>query len=58
MRQPHPQSWAGSVMGFALAVLVACFALNLAARLLVAVLPVLIGLVVVAALVFLARRLR
>ncbi len=45
-------------MGFALAVLVACFALNLAARLLVAVLPVLIGLVVVAALVFLARRLR
>ncbi len=37
-----PQSWAASILGFALAVLAACAALELAADLLRAALPVLL----------------
>ncbi len=37
-----PRSWAASILGFSLAVLVACAALELAADLLLAALPVLL----------------
>jgi len=37
-----PRSWAASIVGFALAVLAACFALKLAADYLLAALPVLL----------------
>ena len=38
---PQPRSWAASIVGFALAVLVACAALSWAAELLLVALPVL-----------------
>ena len=37
-----PRSWAASIVGFALAVLAACLALELAAEFLLAALPVLV----------------
>ncbi len=53
----QPGSWASRILGFALMVLVAAWALNVAARLLVAVLPVLSGLAVAALGAFMAVRL-
>jgi hypothetical protein len=43
----RPRSWAVSIVGFSLAVLTACLALRLAARLLLDALPVLIPAAVV-----------
>jgi hypothetical protein len=43
----QPQSWAASILGFALAVLAACLALKLAAEFLLAALPVLVPAVIV-----------
>jgi hypothetical protein len=43
----RPQSWGMSIVGFALAVLVACYCLNLAAQYLREALPVLIPAVVI-----------
>lgn len=45
---PQPRSWAASLLGFALAVLVACAALNWAAELLREALPVLVPVALVA----------
>lgn len=42
----RPNSWAARILGLALAVLVACWAINLAAQFLVAVLPILGGIAV------------
>lgn len=39
----HPRSWAASLLSFALTVLAACWAINWAAELLLAVWPVLLG---------------
>ena len=45
---PRPRSWTASIVGFALAVLVVCFALKLAASYLLAALPVLLPAIVIA----------
>lgn len=57
MSSKEPRSWAASILGSALMVLAACYALNLAAHLIVAVLPILAGSLIVGVLAVLGWKL-